>query len=80
MSFITEFIDFFVGTISSVWNFFQSVIENFLLFFKYISAVLVMCFNLIAQMPVWLQVFGTITITVSILYLLLGRTTGGQKE
>ena len=80
MNFLMDFIDFFVSTISSIWNFFMSLIDNLLLFFKYLGAVLVLAFNLIGQMPTWLQVFGTITITVSVLYLILGRSTGGQKN
>lgn len=80
MAFITEFIDFFVSTITSLWNFFTGLIENFILFFKYLVAVLIVCTDLITEIPQWLQMFAIITLTVSILYLLLGRSTGGQKE
>lgn len=71
-----QMVDFF----SSIWEFFSGLIENFLLFFKYLVAVLIVCTDLITEIPSWLQMFAIITLTVSILYLLLGRTTGGQKE
>lgn len=66
--------------IASIWDFFTGLIENFLLVFKYIAAVSNLSKELILFMPSWLQVFGMITLTVSVLYLLLGRSTGGQKE
>lgn len=69
-----------VDFISSIWSFFTGLIENFILVFKYIAAVSSMSKELILTMPGWLQVFGIITLTVSVLYLLLGRSTGGQKE
>lgn len=80
MSYIIDGIDFFVSTLTSIWNFFQGIIENFILFFKYLSVVFGLCISLILNMPSWLQVFGFITITVSVLYLILGRQTGGKKE
>lgn len=80
MAFITEFIDFFVSTITSIWNFVTGLIDSFILFFKYIGFALSTSVKLIYLMPSWLQVFGIITLTVSVLYLLVGRSTGGQKE
>ena len=69
-----------VDTIASIWGFFTGLIENFILFFKYLVAVLIVCTDLITKIPSWLQMFAIITLTVSILYLILGRSTGGQKE
>lgn len=80
MSYIIDGIDFLVSTLTSIWNFFQGIIENFILFFKYLSVVFGLCISLILNMPSWFQVFGFITITVSVLYLILGRQTGGKKE
>lgn len=69
-------VDFF----ASIWSFFTGLIDNLFLVIKYIGAVSTLSKELILSMPSWLQVFGFITLTVSVLYLLLGRTTGGQKE
>ncbi len=80
MAFITEFIDMFVSTLSTIWNFFIGLLENFILFFKYLFVVSDLSNEIINSMPSWLQTFGFITLTVSILYLILGRSTGGQKE
>ncbi len=80
MSFITDAIDWLVNLISTIWDFFQGLLENFLMFFKYLASVSNLSKELIFSMPSWLQTFGIITLTVSILYLILGRQTGGSKE
>lgn len=80
MQFITDFIDFFVYTIQSVWDFFTGFIDSILMLFDYLDIVAGLCYNLITSMPSWLQTFGIITILICVLYMILGRQTGGQKQ
>lgn len=80
MQFITDFIDWITSTFQSIWDFFTGFIDSILMLFDYLGIVADLCYNLIGSMPSWLQVFGTITILISVLYIVLGRQTGGQKE
>lgn len=72
--------NFVVDTIKTLWEFFTGFLENLGMLLKYIGVVADMCYGLIASMPTWLQAFGTLTILVSVLYMILGRQTGGRKE
>ena len=47
---------------------------------EYIGLASTTAYNLVASLPTWLQAFATATILVSILYLILGRETGGNSE
>lgn len=80
MKFIVSFIDFITNAIRTVWGFFESIVENLIMLFKYIGVVANLCYEMISSIPVWLQAFAVITIVVSILYIILGRNTGGSKE
>lgn len=80
MEFITNFIDWIKNIIDSVVDFFTGFIENLVLLFKYIGIAANMAYDLIAGLPDWLQVFGTVTIVVSVIFMILGRETGGDKS
>lgn len=77
---IIEGINFIINTTKTVWDFFTGLLDNLSMLIKYIGIVANMCYSLIASMPSWLQAFGTLTILVSVLYMILGRQTGGSKE
>lgn len=79
MQFITDFIDWIKNLIDTVVEFFTGFIENLVLLFKYIGIASKMAYELIAGLPDWLQVFGTVTIVVSVIFMILGRQTGGSK-
>lgn len=80
MEFFTNFIDWFKNIIDTVWGFLTGFIENLVLLFKYIGIASKMAYDLIAGLPDWLQVFGTVTILVSVIFMILGRETGGDKS
>lgn len=79
MEFFTNFIDWFKNIIDTVWGFLTGFIENLVLLFKYIGIAANLAYQLIAGLPDWLQVFGTVTILVSVIFMILGRETGGDK-
>lgn len=62
------------------FNFFKQLIVNLIMLFEYIGLASSTAYNLVVSLPVWLQAFGTATILISILYLILGRSTGGDKS
>lgn len=79
MEFITNFIDWFKSLIDTVVEFFTGFVENLVLLFKYIGIAANLAYNLISGLPDWLQIFGTVTIVVSVIFMILGRDTGGDK-
>lgn len=74
-----DFFEFIYNTISSVWEFFTSFLDNTLMLLSYLGVVTGICLNIIASMPAWLQTFGTITVMVLVLYMILGRNAGGKS-
>lgn len=80
MQFITDFINSFSEKITAVFDFFEQLISNLLLLFEYIGIAGTNAYALVDSLPDWLKAFGLITVLVSILFTILGRTTGGAKN
>lgn len=76
MSLIKDFFDYVINAISTVWDFFTGIVEDLILFVNYLSMAYVMAIECVLQLPTWLKIFGTITIGVSIMYLVVGRNAG----
>lgn len=80
MQAIIDFIDFIVSTVTSVWDFFVGLLTNIGTMIKYLGIAMKICTSAIGSMPGWIQAFGTLTITICILFVILGRDTGGKKS
>lgn len=80
MDSILNWFDWVSDVIESVFGWFTDFLENTMVLFKYLGQVTELTGGLIASLPGWLQIFGTITITVSVVYIILGRSSGGKKE
>lgn len=80
MESILQFIESISSTIDSVMNFFKQLVNNLVMLGQYIGLAASTSYNLVASLPTWLQAFGTATILISILYLIVGRSTGGDKS
>lgn len=78
MDYLTQFFEGFSSAINQVVDFFQSFIGNMRMFFEYMSIAKTTAQNLIGTLPDWLQVFATVCILISVLYLILGRDEGAQ--
>lgn len=76
---ILNALDFILSTIKSVWGFFVGIVENLILLVKYIGKAIGLATQCILEMPTWLQVFAFLTLSVSVLYLVLGRE-GGKSD
>ncbi len=66
-----------VDTAQSIINFVMSLFEGFVSMIRMIPQIVTMVTGAIGYLPSVLAVFATLTITVSVLYLILGRNTGG---
>lgn len=62
------------------WDFLQSLIDNFIQLFEYIGVAAGLCYNMIASLPTWLSSFALATILISIIFMILGRESGGSKN
>lgn len=80
MEFIQDFINSLSEKVTAVFDFFENLLDNTLLLFEYIGVASKNAYALVDSLPTWLQAFGLITILVSILFTILGRTTGGAKN
>lgn len=76
MQFILDFIDFLINTISSVWSFFTGLIEDLILFVQYLGMAFTLAASCLFQLPTWLKIFATVTVGVSVMYLIVGRNAG----
>lgn len=77
---VIDSLNWLIDVIDSVFDWFTDFLENLMKLFDYLGQAVELTGGLIAAMPTWLQVFGTITITVSVVYVILGRSTGGSKQ
>lgn len=80
MQFIQDFINSFSEKITAVFDFFENLIDNTVLLFEYIGVAANNAYSLVDSLPDWLQAFGLITVLVSVLFTILGRSTGGAKN
>ena len=80
MEFITNALESIMSVIDTVFGFFESLIANIMMLFEYIALASTTAYNFIATLPTWLQAFGTATILISVLYMILGRESGGRKS
>lgn len=76
MNYIISFFDWITNVIMSIWDFFVNFLESMILLFQYLGVALSNAFNLVTALPSWLLPFGTVTVTVSVLYVVLGRQAG----
>lgn len=80
MDAIIDFFTWVSDVIESVFNWFTDFLENLMNLFEYLGQATELTGSLISSLPPWLQIFGTITITVSVIYIILGRSSGGKKQ
>lgn len=77
---VYDAVETIVEFFETIYDFIVDFIDNMLLLFEYIGKASSMAYSFIATMPTWLQSFATITIVVSVVYMIIGRTGGGSKE
>lgn len=74
---IQNFFDWIVNIVTTVFNFFGSVVSGLWNIAKSIPLVIDMLTSSIGYLPSTIAAFALITITISVVYLLVGRNTGG---
>ena len=61
-----------------VFSLVTGFLSNLLKLFYYLTKALANALIFVGTLPQWLQIFGTITISISVMYIILGRE-GGSK-
>ena len=80
MEFLKNFVDWITGIVESLVSFFDSIVSSLSQMYDYINYASDTATNLVNSLPPVIRTFGTITILVSILYMIIGRTSGGKKS
>lgn len=80
MDFIIDFIDSISSMLSTVWDFFTGLIDNFVQFFSYLGVAVKLAYNIVGSLPTWLSAFALPTVLISVVFIILGRETGGSKN
>lgn len=78
MGFIIDAVEFIGNTIQSVWQFFTGAVRNLINLVRYLAMAFQFCVEFISTLPGFVQAFAMLTITVIVLYQVLGRDKGGS--
>ena len=73
---IFGFFEWLATLLQIVIDFIVNLIENLIAFFQLIPSVLVFVGSAISYLPSSIMIFATVGITVSVMYLILGRDDG----
>ena len=68
-----------INTIISLWNFLITLIKGLLQLISLIPMSVNMLTDSIGVLPSIFVAFATATITISVIFILVGRESGGQK-
>lgn len=74
-----EFFDWFVQTASSLVNFVFQLINGLLDLLSIIPSAVATLTNSMNYLPAVCVGFATVTITVSVIFLIAGRSSGGEQ-
>ena len=79
MKWLVDAISWIVNLFKTIWSFFLGLIDNLIMLVGYIGDALRLAYNMVDSLPDWLKVFALLTLSVTVLYLVLGRNTGGSQ-
>lgn len=76
---------YIIDTFAMIWNHLQFAFEflvqsikNILNLLKYLRVIQEISYEILLNLPGWVQPFIILTITVSVLYIILGTPAGGR--
>lgn len=79
-------LDAILGWFSSIGDFMawccewiKSSFNDYISFFKYVGIGVRYAYDIIGNLPLWLRAFALCTMSISIVYLILGRVSGKSK-
>lgn len=79
MKAITSGIKWIINFFKDLWEFIESLFKALGIAFKYVITIIDIAIETIMEMPPWIQAFGIITITITGVYFVIGRTAGKSE-
>lgn len=76
MEAISQGFQWLIDTITQIWEFFMSMLSGIMLAFRYLFVIMELAIQTIGNLPDWLQAFGIITISITVMYFVIGREAG----
>lgn len=76
---IQNFFEWLFDTAGTLLDFFLSIVRGFLELFKMLPKISRLIFHAVGYLPQIFVVFVTITVTVYIVYLIIGRSAGSAS-
>ena len=77
LDFLQNAFSWIIETASTVFSFFEGVVSGLFNIIKSIPMVITMFTSSIGYLPSTIAAFAAITVTISVVYLIVGRDTGG---
>lgn len=74
---IKNFFDWIVDIVTSLWSFLESFFRGLTDLFRIVPQAISYLTSSLGYLPSTLIVFATLTISISVIYLIVGRNTGG---
>lgn len=65
----------FYEVVMSIVSFIQGLIDKLVYFFKLVASGVTYAYEVVATLPTWIQVFAIAAISISVIYLIIGRNT-----
>lgn len=76
MKAIQEGFTWLINFLKDLYEFLMTMISGLILAFKYLFKMMQMALDIILDLPDWLQAFGIITISITVMYFVIGRNAG----
>lgn len=67
-----------INFIQTVFKILGNILQQIVYLFKYLTQAIAVSVSFIATLPPWLSVFATVTVSISVLYIILGRKGGAD--
>lgn len=79
MSGIINSFKWIINFFKTIFSIISTIFETIATAFNYMITIVQLSFTTIATLPTWLKAFAIITISISIVYFIIGRDTGKSE-
>ena len=80
MKAIVSGIKWIITFFKQLWNFIGTLLKGIAVAFQILGRIITMTLDTIVTLPSWIQGFLIITITITIIYFIVGRNAGKSDE
>lgn len=76
MDAIIKAINNLIENIQSIWEFIQNIFSGLTVAFDILGRIITMAIEFLLTWPAYIQAFAVVTIIISVVFFLVGRTSG----